>query len=455
MPRPSSRLDEALTGRAADRHQQIVSPAHAAPLTITDRARRRLSAMTARMRSLPANQSGASQSGPIQLVEPTGPPLEALPDRVVQVGSGNKSTPLVRFAGVRKTYDGKTLIIRDLDLDIPRGAFLTLLGPSGSGKTTCLMMLAGFETPTQGSISLDGRRLDNLPPHRRDIGVVFQNYALFPHMTVGENLAFPLSVRGLSKADIATKVSRALGMVRLDGYQDRRPMQLSGGQQQRVALARALVFEPRLVLMDEPLGALDKQLREYMQLEIKQLHATLGITIVYVTHDQGEALTMSDLIAVFNDGIIQQIGSPSVIYEEPTNSFVAQFIGENNRLDGMVETVDGAYCAVRLADGERVIARAINIAGAGQPTSLSLRPEKVRLDGADGGSALNRITARFGNLLYQGDHVRLLLTVDADRRFTIRQPAGPALHGLTQGAAIPLYFAPDDCRALDAVSAHA
>jgi putative spermidine/putrescine transport system ATP-binding protein len=424
-------------------YQQPAAPDQQTPLTFTDRARRGLAALTARARPPPA----------ILLLESTDPPGEAGPDSIADVASGNRANPFVRFAGIRKTYDGKTLIIRDLDLDIPRGAFLTLLGPSGSGKTTCLMMLAGFETPTQGTISLDGRRLDNLPPHKRDIGVVFQNYALFPHMTVGENLAFPLSVRGLSKANIASKVSRALGMVRLLGFEDRRPMQLSGGQQQRVALARALVFEPRLILMDEPLGALDKQLREYMQLEIKQLHATLGITVVYVTHDQGEALTMSDLIAVFNDGIIQQIGSPSAIYEEPRNSFVAQFIGENNRLDGVVEAVDGAYCTVRLASGESVIARAVNIAGAGQPTSLSLRPEKVRLAG--GGTTLNKITARFRNMLYQGDHVRFLLNVDADRQFTIRQPAGPAMSGLTQGDALPLYFAADDCRALDAVPAHA
>ena len=363
----------------------------------------------------------------------------------------NAADALARFSGVRKTYDGKTLIIRNLDLDIRRGEFLTLLGPSGSGKTTCLMMLAGFETPTQGTISLDGRRLDNLPPHKRNIGMVFQNYALFPHMTVRENLAFPLSVRGLSKANIAAKVTRALEMVRLPGYEDRRPTQLSGGQQQRVALARALVFEPQLVLMDEPLGALDKQLREHMQLEIKQIHAALGVTVVYVTHDQGEALTMSDRIAVFNAGVIQQIGPPRVIYEEPANSFVAQFIGENNRLDGRVETVDGAYCAVRLNGGERVIARAVNVAGPGQATSISLRPEKVRIEEFGGGAPLNQIMARVRYLLYLGNHARLLLTVDADREFAVMQPVGPATAALAPGAAIPLYFAADDCRALDPV----
>ena len=450
MPKSSSalRLETSAADSSADRQTEALGPSQTvprlAPLAFIERARRSLDAITAHLR-LPQV---------IPAPDGTGSTDETRPDSIPRTAA-YRADPLVCFAGVRKTYDGKTLIIRNLDLDIPQGAFLTLLGPSGSGKTTSLMMLAGFEKPTQGTISLDGRRLDNLPPHKRNIGMVFQNYALFPHMTVGENLAFPLSVRGLSKADIAAKLTRALGMVRLQGYENRRPTQLSGGQQQRVALARALVFEPRLVLMDEPLGALDKQLREYMQLEIKQLHATLGITVVYVTHDQGEALTMSDLIAVFNDGIIQQSGSPRVIYEEPANSFVAQFIGENNRLDGVVETVAGAYCAVRLPGGERVIARAVNIGGPGQPTSLSLRPEKVRLVGTDSAMAPNRITARFRNLLYQGDHVRLLLTVDADRQFTIRQPAGPATSGLTQGDAIPLYFAADDCRALDPVSAHA
>ena len=246
-------------------------------------------------------------------------------------------------------------------------------------------------------------------------------------------------------------MTRALDMVRLHGFEDRRPTQLSGGQQQRVALARALVFEPHLVLMDEPLGALDKQLREYMQLEIKQLHAALGITVAYVTHDQSEALTMSDRIAVFNDGIIQQIGAPRVIYEEPANSFVAQFIGENNRLDGRIETIDGAYCAVRLTSGERVVARAVNVAGPGQPTSISLRPEKVRIEASESGIQLNRITARVRDLLYLGDHARLLLTVDSEREFAVKQPVGPATAALTRGADIPLYFAAEDCRALDPV----
>lgn len=211
----------------------------------------------------------------------------------------------VWLEGVQKTYDGETLVVKDLNLDIARGEFLTMLGPSGSGKTSSLMMLAGFEAATSGNILIANRSINLIPPHKRGIGVVFQNYALFPHMTIFENLAFPLSVRKHPKAEISEKVCRTLDLVELSAFGERRPAQLSGGQQQRVALARALVFEPEPVLMDEPLGALDKQLREQMQYEIKHIHERLGVMIVYVTHDQSEALTMSDRIAVFNNGIVQ------------------------------------------------------------------------------------------------------------------------------------------------------
>ena len=241
---------------------------------------------------------------------------------------------LVRFIEVQKSYDGETLVVKNLNLDVARGEFLTMLGPSGSGKTTCLMMLAGFEPATHGEITLDGVPINNVPPHKRGIGMVFQNYALFPHMTVAENLAFPLQVRKMKKTEIESRVNRALDMVQLGGFGGRRPAQLSGGQQQRVAVARALVFDPALVLMDEPLGALDKQLREQMQYEIKHIHENLGVTVVYVTHDQSEALTMSNRVAVFNDGVIQQLASPDDLYERPENAFVAQFIGENNTLNG-------------------------------------------------------------------------------------------------------------------------
>ena len=257
----------------------------------------------------------------------------------------------VHFDKVQKSYDGETLVVHELNLKIERGEFLTMLGPSGSGKTTCLMMLAGFEPATAGEIFLNGRPINDVPPHKRGIGMVFQNYALFPHMTVAENLAFPLQVRGIDKATQQQKIKRALEMVELPQFGNRRPAQLSGGQQQRVAVARALVFEPELVLMDEPLGALDKQLREQMQYEIKHIHENLGVTVVYVTHDQTEALTMSDRVAVFNAGIIQQLSTPDELYEAPENSFVAQFIGENNKLTGKVEAMNGT--ALRRAAARR------------------------------------------------------------------------------------------------------
>src|SRR3981081_2766932 len=295
---------------------------------------------------------------------------------------GGMVTPapaLVRFTGIQKTYDGEHLVVKNLDLGIGKGEFVTLLGPSGSGKTTTLMMLAGFEVPTHGEIYLADRPIKNMPPHKRDIGMVFQNYALFPHLTIEENVAFPLSVRKINKAEVRERVRTALRMIKLENLAHRRPGQLSGGQQQRVALARALVFNPHLVLMDEPLGALDKRLREQMQLEIKQLHDTMGITVDYVTHDQNEALTMSDRIAVFNDGIVQQIDKPNALYEHPVNSFVANFIGENNVLAGTVENIEQGYCRVALASGGSVVAQAVNVAGAGAATSLSVRPERISI----------------------------------------------------------------------------
>ena len=356
---------------------------------------------------------------------------------------------LVSFRGVQKTYDGASLIVKDLNLDIRRGEFLTLLGPSGSGKTTSLMMLAGFETPTAGEITLGGKRLNNVPPHKRDIGMVFQNYALFPHMTVAENVAFPLIVRGMNKVDVADKVRHALSMVQLDAFGGRYPTQISGGQQQRVALARALVFEPQLVLMDEPLGALDKQLRDHMQMEIKHIHQRLGVTVVYVTHDQGEALTMSDRVAVFHNGEIQQIADPRSLYEHPCNTFVAQFIGENNRLHGRLVQRDGDLCTVALARGEKVRALAINVGQPGQPVTLSIRPERVLLNGASQ-QMENRFSGRIAEFIYLGDHVRIRLDVCGESNFFIKQPISQLEPGLAVGDVIPLGFPIEHVRALDA-----
>ncbi|MBD3894464.1 ABC transporter ATP-binding protein [Halomonas sp. ML-15] len=356
-----------------------------------------------------------------------------------------------RFTNVQKSYDGVELVVKDFNLDIRKGEFVTLLGPSGSGKTTCLMMMAGFETPTHGEILLKGEPISGLPPHKRGIGMVFQNYALFPHMTVAENLAFPLEVRHLSKAQTKEKVARALAMVRLEEFGDRRPAQLSGGQQQRVALARALVFEPELVLMDEPLGALDKNLREEMQYEIKRIHASLGVTMIYVTHDQTEALTMSDRIAVFNDGVVQQLASPDELYERPENAFVAYFIGENNRLLGEVSERVGDDCKVRLDSGDTVIAKPVAVGGVGSRTTLSLRPERVSILHGDAAEQFdNQFTATVQEVIYLGDHLRTRLSVCGNDEFILKTPNAQGFGVMRPGQQIQVGWSSADCRALDA-----
>ena len=358
---------------------------------------------------------------------------------------------LVRFEDVEKTYDGVTNVVRALDLDICRGEFLTLLGPSGSGKTTTLMMLAGFEAPTAGEVSLAGRSLRNVPPFRRNMGIVFQNYALFPHRTVFQNIAFPLVQRRLRRDAVRERVGRFLAMVELDGLADRYPNQLSGGQQQRVALARALVFEPDLVLMDEPLGALDKKLREQMQLEIKHLHETLGMTVVYVTHDQGEALTMSDRVAVLEDGVIQQIDTPHAVYERPMNAFVANFVGESNNFLGTVERVDGATCTVALDSGAHVEALAIQVPGPGARTELSVRPERVSVGPAVEGCR-NRLDARVLEIIYFGDHSRVRMEVEGSTDFMAKVPIQGDGIALAPGDALEIGWPAEVCRALDARS---
>jgi putative spermidine/putrescine transport system ATP-binding protein len=357
---------------------------------------------------------------------------------------------LVRFAGVRKTYDGVQLVVRQLDLDIRRGEFLTLLGPSGSGKTTTLMMLAGFESPTAGEILLEGKPITRTPPHKRNFGMVFQNYALFPHLTVGQNVAYPLTVRKVAKEAQAQRVERALAMVRLQGMAERYPAQLSGGQQQRVALARALVFEPQLVLMDEPLGALDKQLREHMQIELKELHRQLGVTFVYVTHDQGEALTMSDRVAVFNDGAIQQIDVVDRMYEAPANRFVAGFIGDSTALRGTVRAVqvddDAERCGIVLTDGRVLTGVNVNGAAVGAAVEACIRPERIVLHAQPLQERGNVLQARVGGVIYFGDHLRLLCPVgegqaDATVKLPLAVPAVPQ-----PGDSVWLEFPPEHTR---------
>lgn len=313
-----------------------------------------------------------------------------------------------RVVNLVKDFD-KTRAVDDVSIDIRAGEFLSLLGPSGSGKTTILMTIAGFEEPSSGNILIGERSVANVPPNRRNIGMVFQNYALFPHMTVFENVAFPLKRRRMAKREIATQVGDALEMVRLDGYESRKPSQLSGGQQQRVALARASVFRPPLLLMDEPLGALDKKLREQVQLEIKHLQRRLGTTVIYVTHDQDEALAMSDRVAVLNEGRLEQIGTPQELYEHPVNGFVADFIGETNFVSGTLVSCEGGACTIDLGQG--AIAEAHLPEGetvsAGSSVQLALRPHRVRIGRPDEGIGGQSGTVR--ETVYSGESVAVIV----------------------------------------------
>ena len=365
---------------------------------------------------------------------------------------------LIEFEHVCKRYPGTAgAAVDDLNLHIEAGEFLTLLGPSGSGKTTTLMLLAGFEAPSSGIIRLDGVSIESLPPHQRNMGVVFQSYSLFPHMTVAQNVAFPLSVRKMPASAIAGKVSAALAKVHLQGFAERKPHQLSGGQQQRVALARALVFEPRVVLMDEPLSALDKKLREEMQLEIRRLHRELGVTMVFVTHDQSEAMTLSDRVAVFHQGRVEQLAAPQVLYDAPANPFVANFLGDNNMLGAVLERGTGQGTAqVRIASGQSLHARC-----RGSPTqdgrgavTLCVRPEFLQV--AIGPVALptpNCLNATLVDLIHQGDHWRLVARLagvgaghnaEAAPQWFAKISPGALPPGLVLGQNLCLGFRPED-----------
>lgn len=360
---------------------------------------------------------------------------------------GDIKQDFVKFEQVDKSYDGKVLVVKDLNLDIAEGEFLTLLGPSGSGKTTTLMMLAGFETPTNGEIYLGGSPISSIPPYKRGIGMVFQNYALFPHLSVYENLAFPLKVRKMDEAEIEDRIKKTLSMVSLGEFGNRMPAQLSGGQQQRVAVARALVFDPAVVLMDEPLGALDKNLRESMQYELKSIHEKLGVTVVYVTHDQGEALTMSNRIAVFNDGNVQQLSSPSELYESPVNSFVAQFIGENNTFSGTVKEINGNKASVQTDSGEVIQANPIAVSNVGEKTTVSLRPERVIINPDN--DVENQFECNVQEIIYHGDHTRLRVSLLNNSDFILKIPNSEKNSNISTDDKIKLGWSSVDCRALD------
>ena len=316
----------------------------------------------------------------------------------------------VEFSTISKHF-GTSVAVADLDLQIEQGEFFSLLGPSGCGKSTTLRMLAGFVKPTTGQIRVNGRNVTALPPEARDIGIVFQNYAIFPHMTVFDNIAFGLVERKLPRAEIKQKVDAALAEVGMTGFEDRYERELSGGQKQRVALARVLVIEPEILLLDEPLSALDKKMREEMKFWIKNIQKSVGITTIYVTHDQSEALTMSDRIAVMDQGRVLQIGTTVEIYEQPASRFIAEFIGESNLLDGTALDVDGAVCSIDI-DGTTVTGRLTqnNAAVQGQSVTLLVRPEMIRLHSLDA-SEKPKLNGTVREIIYQGSVVRYRIQV--------------------------------------------
>lgn len=365
---------------------------------------------------------------------------------------GTRNDPvIVEFRNISKSYDGKLLAVSDLNCAVRKGEFVTFLGPSGSGKTTSLMMLAGFEAPTSGEILLNGRPIVHVPPYRRNMGVVFQNYALFPHMSVAENIAFPLRARRAPAAEIRVRLEHVLRLVRLTGLEKRKPAELSGGQQQRVALARALVFSPDVILMDEPLGALDKQLRERLQIEIKRIQRELELTVIYVTHDQSEALTMSDRIAVFNNGEVQQVASGRDLYDAPANAFVAQFIGETNRLSGVIAAIDGARCSVRTDGGRTLVADLIGEGSIGARAILCFRPERIVLGLQQ--DRENVFQAQVEELIYHGDHCRLTMRLGGDGLLLTRIPNSFGTSQFSPGDGITVGWRASDCRAFAGASA--
>jgi len=345
---------------------------------------------------------------------------------------------------VGKAFGGADAV-RDVCLDVAEGEFFSLLGPSGCGKTTTLRMVAGFITPDSGRIVLQGRDVTAVPPNRRPVNMVFQQYALFPHMTVYDNVAFGLSVKRVPRSEHRDRVLDLLRVVALEGLERRRPRQLSGGQQQRVALARALVNRPAALLLDEPLGALDVKLRRHMQLELKRIQHELGTTFVYVTHDQEEAMAMSDRIAVMNGGRVEQVGAPREIYERPATAFVADFVGSLNAIDVTVDEIVGEYALARIGERERVVVPADTEVRSGSVLRVAVRPEFVRIGeaGSEGGSVLE---GTIGQVVYLGMYTQLHVDTRAGRIVSHRLAEGAS--GLTVGSPVTLTWEPDRSYAL-------
>jgi spermidine/putrescine transport system ATP-binding protein len=348
----------------------------------------------------------------------------------------------VRLSGITKRF-GNFVAVDDLNLDIYEGEFFSLLGPSGCGKTTTLRMIAGFEEPTEGGISVAGEEVQGVPPYRRPVNTVFQSYAIFPHLNVFDNVAFGLRRAKVPKDEVASRVADACEMVQLSGFEKRRPGMLSGGQQQRVALARALVNRPKVLLLDEPLGALDLKLRKEMQLELKSLQEEVGITFVYVTHDQEEALTMSDRIAVMNEGKVQQLAGPTTLYETPANRFVAGFIGQTNVFSGTVEAADGDRMTLRTREGLRVeaVAREQGVPKEGEEVDAAVRPEKVRF----GGSGDNVCAAEVKQVVYLGASTQYIVELEGGGKLVLYQQNAFDAAGASEGDGVSVAWDAQNC----------
>jgi ABC-type Fe3+/spermidine/putrescine transport system ATPase subunit len=363
--------------------------------------------------------------------------------RAAAPGGADVNTPAVEFRDIDIAY-GKFIAVRDFSLAIERGSFITLLGPSGCGKTTILRSIAGLVDISSGQISIGGRRVDDVPIYKRNIGLVFQSYALFPHKNVYDNVAFGLKYRNVPKADIERKVRQALEMVRLPGSEKKLPSQLSGGQQQRIALARAIVFEPEVLLLDEPLSALDANMREEMRVEIKKIQKETGITAIFVTHDQEEALSMSDQIVVMNAGRVEQIGSPEEVYDMPATAFVADFLGKANMLAGKVSATDPGTATVSLAAGQTVAVASPTTLAPGAAVTVVVRPQKLSVGPA---ATSNRLSGRVISTSYLGSSAIYEIDIGGDATIRANTPInGKAAR---EGEAIDVGFNPADCVLLD------
>jgi putative spermidine/putrescine transport system ATP-binding protein len=355
--------------------------------------------------------------------------------------------PIVRFRDVSKTFDGVTDVVRGLVLDIAPGEFFSVLGPAGAGKTALLMLLAGFHAPTRGDIFLGGRLVNRTPPHRRELGAVLRSQALFPNMSVAENIAFPLTVRGVGRAERGQRILHVLDLVRLSDFSEHRPEQLSAGQQLRAALARALVHAPRVLLLDEPLAAIAPSLREEIFLDIRRIHREVGVSIIHATRDPAAALALSDRVGVLNHGVMEQVATPEMLYENPGTAFVARFVGDNNNLPGKIIGIEDDVARVRLLAGPEIFARVAGADRVGEACIVCIRPERVALAAASAAEmGEHALAAVILDFLYFGDHVRVRLAIGENAELTVKRPAAAGMAGFSVGQ--PVAVAWQDFHAL-------